>query len=157
MRGLVTVSEVSDRIMIGASAGFTLRQFGRVGRLAGSCPSAALMAACTSRAAASILRERSNCIVMLVEPSWLVEVIWLTPAMRPNWRSSGVATDDAIVSGLAPGKPAFTLITGYSTCGIGATGRRKYARMPAINRPIASNDVATGRRINGAEMFMLFV
>jgi hypothetical protein len=52
---------------------------------------------------------------MLVEPSWLVEVIWLTPAMRPNWRSSGVATDEAIVSGLAPGKPAFTLMTGYST------------------------------------------
>src|SRR6185312_3727071 len=115
------------------------------------------MAACTSRAAASILRERSNCIVMLVEPSWLVEVIWLTPAMRPNWRSSGVATDDAIVSGLAPGNPAPTLITGYSTWGIGATGRRKYARMPAINSPIANNDVATGRRINGAEMFMLFL
>src|SRR6185312_10425263 len=112
------------------------------------------MAACTSRAAASILRERSNCIVMLVEPSWLVEVIWLTPAMRPNWRSRGVATDDAIVSGLAPGNPAPTLITGYSTWGIGATGRRKYARMPAINNPIANNEVATGRRINGAEMFI---
>ena len=28
--------------------------------------------------------------------------------MRPNWRSSGVATDDAIVSGLAPGKRACT-------------------------------------------------
>src|SRR5579859_1890871 len=74
--------------------------------------------------------------------------------MRPNCRSSGVATDEAMVSGLAPGRPAFTLITGYSTCGIGATGRRKYARTPAINSPIASNDVATGRRINGAEMFI---
>src|SRR6185503_2448578 len=104
-----------------------------------------------------MLRERSNCIVMLVEPSWLVDVIWFTPAMRPNCRSSGVATDDAIVSGLAPGNPALTLITGYSTWGIGATGRRKYARIPAIKSPIASNDVATGRRMNGAEMFMLFV
>ena len=26
------------------------------------------------------------------------------PAMRPNWRSSGVATEDAMVSGLAPGR-----------------------------------------------------
>src|SRR5215472_2076943 len=124
MRGLEMISDVSERIMMGASAGFTLRQLGRVGRLAGNCPCAALIAACTSRAAASISRERSNCSVMLVEPSWLVEVIWLTPAIRPNWRSSGVATDDAMVSGLAPGRPAFTLITGYSTCGIGATGRR---------------------------------
>ena len=28
----------------------------------------------------------------------------MTPAMRPNCRSSGVATDDAMISGLAPGK-----------------------------------------------------
>src|SRR5690348_734569 len=115
MRGLDMVSDVSDRIMIGASAGLTLRQFGRVGRFAGNCPSAALIDACTSRAAASMLRERSNCRVMLVEPNWLVEVIWLTPAMRPNCRSRGVATEEAMVSGLAPGRPAFTLITGYST------------------------------------------
>src|SRR5258708_6957389 len=124
MRGRVIVSEVRARIMIGESAGFCLRQFGRVGRLAGSCPVAALMAACTSRAAASMLRLRSNCMVTLVDPSWLVEVIWLTPAMRPNWRSNGVATEDAMVSGLAPGSPALTLITGYSTCGMGARGRR---------------------------------
>ena len=26
------------------------------------------------------------------------------PAIRPNWRSSGVATDEAMISGLAPGK-----------------------------------------------------
>src|SRR5215472_3348598 len=99
------VSDVRDRIMIGASAGFCLRQLGLVGRLAGSDPSEALMAACTSRAAASMFRLRSNCSVMLVDPSWLVEVIWFTPAMRPNWRSNGVATDEAIVSGLAPGNP----------------------------------------------------
>src|ERR1051326_6953806 len=104
-----------------------------------------------------MLRERSNCMVMFVDPNWLVEVIWLTPAMRPNCRSSGVATDEAIVSGLVPGSPAPTLITGYSTWGIGATGNRKYARMPAINKPMANNEVATGRRINGAEMFIVFV
>ena len=70
-----------------------------------------------------MLRFRSNCIVMFVEPSELVDVISVTPAMRPNWRSSGVATDEAIVSGLAPGRPAPTLIVGNSTCGRGETGR----------------------------------
>jgi hypothetical protein len=29
-----------------------------------------------------------------------------------------------------------------------------YARMPAIRTPMASNEVATGRRMNGAEMIM---
>ena len=53
---------------------------------------AALMAACTSRAAASILRFRSNCSVTRVEPVPLVEVISLTPAITPKRRSSGVAT-----------------------------------------------------------------
>ena len=57
-------------------------------------------------------------------PSWLVEVICVTPAIRPNWRSSGVATDDAMVSGLAPGKPARTKMVGKSTFGNAATGRK---------------------------------
>ncbi len=37
-------------------------------------------------------------------PSVLDEVISVTAAMRPNCRSSGVATEEAMVSGLAPGK-----------------------------------------------------
>ena len=37
-------------------------------------------------------------------PSVLEDVISVTAAMRPNWRSSGVATEEAMVSGLAPGK-----------------------------------------------------
>ena len=44
------------------------------------------------------------------------------PAMRPNWRSSGVATEEAMVSGLAPGSDAPTEITGKSICGSGETG-----------------------------------
>ena len=80
------------------------------------------MEACTSRAAASMLRLMSNCRVTEAEPSELDEVIWLTPAMRPNWRSSGVATDEAMVSGLAPGSPAPTPMTGKSTLGSEATG-----------------------------------
>ena len=41
---------------------------------------------------------------MLVVPSELTEVIWLIPGISENCRSSGVATLDAIVSGLAPGR-----------------------------------------------------
>ena len=61
-------------------------------------------------------------MVMPVVPSWLTDVIWLMPDMRPNCRSSGVATEDAMVSGLAPGSEAPTEITGKSTCGKGETG-----------------------------------
>src|SRR5258708_663072 len=100
-------------------------------------------------------RFKSNRRTMLVEPKWLVEVIWLTAAMRPNCRSSGVATADAIVCGSAPGKPAPTLITGKSTLGREATGRKLNARIPESSNAAASNDVPIGRRINGAEILML--
>src|SRR2546422_7623678 len=55
----------------------------------------------------------------------------VTPAMRPNWRSRGIATAEAIVSGLAPGSAADTWMVGNSTCGMGDTGRRRNARPPA--------------------------
>ena len=97
---------------------------------------------------------RSNWSVMLVAPSKLSEVISVTPAMRPNWRSSGVATADAIVSGLAPGSAAPTEITGYSTWGSGATGSCRYARTPASSSAMLRSEVATGRRMKGSEMFM---
>ena len=41
--------------------------------------------------------------MMLVWPRELVDVIESMPAMVENCFSSGVATDEAIVSGLAPG------------------------------------------------------
>ena len=119
---LVRTGEVRASMKMGESAGFTFRYEGLLGRLDGRLPRAALMAACTSRAAASMSRFRSNCSVMLVDPRALDEVISVTAAIRPNWRSSGVATDDAMVSGLAPGKPAFTEMVGNSTCGSGDTG-----------------------------------
>jgi len=37
------------------------------------------------------------------EPIPLVEVIWSSPGIAANCCSSGVATAEAIVSGLAPG------------------------------------------------------
>src|SRR5580698_7041379 len=139
--------------MMGESEGFTFRNVGRVGRLGGSSPPAAAMAAWTSRPAASTSRFRSNWSVMAVEPSTLVDVISVTPAIRPKRRSSGVATEDAMVSGLAPGKLADTLMVGKSTFGSGATGRSKYAATPASRMASASSEVAIGRLMKGAEMF----
>ena len=78
----------------------------------GSWLRAALIADWTSVAASLMLRLRSNCSVTRVEPRDEDEVISLTPAMRPSWRSSGVATVAAIVSGSAPGRLALTEITG---------------------------------------------
>ena len=146
-------SLVSPRIMIGASAGFTLRYVGLPGRFAGRYVRAALIAACTSRAAPSMFRLRSNWIVIPVEPSPLDEVISVTPAMCPNCRSSGVATLDAMISALAPGSPAPTLIVGKSTCGSGDTGSTVNAIAPAIATATVSSVVATGRCTNGAETF----
>src|SRR5271169_802732 len=100
-----------------------------------------------------MFRSRLNCKVMRVVLTVLDEVISLTSAMTPRWRSSGVATVVAIVSGLAPGIVALTEIVGKSTCGSGATGSLKYAKIPARARPIVSRVVATGRRMNGADGF----
>ena len=57
--------------------------------------------------------------------SELDEVIWLMPGTFARERSSGVATEVAIVSALAPGRLADTWIVGNSTCGSGATGSEK--------------------------------
>ena len=43
-------------------------------------------------------------MVIAVEPSALVEVICATPGICANCVSSGCATAEAMVSGLAPGK-----------------------------------------------------
>src|SRR5882724_7806324 len=119
---------VSDRQLIyrmGWAAGFTLEYEGGAGMLVGSDPPAREMAACTSCAAASMLRLRSNCSVMLVAPSELDDDMLSIPAMVENSFSSGVATDDAIVSGSAPGNAACTWIVGYSTVGRSLTGSPK--------------------------------
>src|ERR1700679_1328599 len=89
-----------------------------------------------------------------VLPSELAEVISVTPAIWPNWRSSGVATDDAIISALPPGRLALTEIVGKSTSGNGATGNTVNAIAPARATATVSSVVATGRRINGDDRFM---
>src|ERR1700733_8166673 len=110
------------------------------------------MAAWTSRAAPFTSRFRSNCIVTDALPVEDDDVIWLIPAILLNCRSSGVATADAIVSGSAPGKLAFTEITGNSTCGSADTGKSLYDTPPARMTAIDSRNVATGRLMNGAEI-----
>ncbi len=76
--------------------------------LGGRRPPAREMAAWMSCAAASILRSSVNCTVIEVLPCELVEFIDWMPAMVENSRSSGVATEEAMVSGLAPGRAAVT-------------------------------------------------
>src|SRR5262249_36763942 len=78
--------------------------------------------------------------------------------MRPNCRSRGAATEVDMVSGSAPGRAALTAMVGKSTGGSGETGGSRKASPPASTIPTVRRVVATGRFMNGAEMFMgLFV
>ena len=80
--------------------------------LAGSTASVLAMADWISCAAASILRAKVNWTLICVVPWEFVELMFCTPAIVENSRSSGVATAAAIVSGLAPGSEAFTWMVG---------------------------------------------
>ncbi len=86
---------------------------------------AALIAACTSCAAPLMSRSMSNCTMIEVAPTEFIEVISVTPAISPSRRSSGAATEFAIVSGSAPGRWAITTMVGISTLGSAATGRKR--------------------------------
>src|SRR6185312_7625288 len=119
------VDEPMVRYMMGWSEGFTLRRVGGVGICVGSLRWAVEIADCTSCAAASRLRSRSNWMVIEVEPCVFDELIELTPAMVVNWLSKGVATADAMVSGSAPGRLAFTTMVGKSTLGSSLIGSVK--------------------------------
>src|ERR1700753_3850228 len=83
----------------------------------------------------------------------LDEVICVTPAMRPNWRSSGVATEEAMISGLAPGSCAATVMVAKSTCGNEATGSFTNAMQPAMTIATVIRMVATGRLMKKADRF----
>src|SRR5437867_12435398 len=102
--------------MMGWSAGFTFWYDGGTMPV-GSWRSVLEIAACTSCAAASMLRSSVNCSVMLVLPRLDDEVIWSTAAIVENCFSRGVAIADAIVSGLAPGSPAGAWIVGRARSG----------------------------------------
>ncbi len=76
------------------------------------------------------------------------------PAIVSNCLISGVATEDAIVSGEAPASWAETKIVGKSARGNAATGSRVNAIEPASRTPTISRIVATGRRMKISEKFI---
>src|ERR1044072_4848767 len=98
--------------IIGWSFGLFFEYVGGEGRAEGRLPVACEIAVCTSVAAASMFLSSENCSVNVATPCVLREVTTSSPLICMNWRSSGVAMLLAIVSGLAPGYPTFTWITG---------------------------------------------
>ncbi len=72
----------------------------------------AAIAVCTSTVALSMSRSSENCSVTFVLPEPLRDTIESSPAIVVNCRSSGLATDEAIVPGSPPGKPALTFSVG---------------------------------------------
>ena len=99
-------------------------------------------------------RLKSNCRMTLVEPCMLVEFIDVRPEIVENCFSSGSATADAIVSGLAPGSEALTEIVGKSIAGRSATGSTRYDMMPKTTMPRVMSVVVIGRLMNRAARFM---
>ena len=77
------------------------------------------------------------------------------PAIRPNALSNGVATDVDMVSALAPGNWACTLMVGKSTCGNDDTGKFKNAKVPAKPIAMVSRVVATGLLMKMAEKLII--
>src|SRR5262245_11294925 len=146
-------ADVSEKKRIGCCAGFTFWYDG--GMIPGGrSRSGLVIIAWTSCAAASMSRSSENCIVTAVAPRFDVDVMLSMPAIDENCFSSGVATADAIVSGLAPGSDAFTVMVGKSTAGRSLTGSRRYAETPK-NRIIAmTSTVVTGRRMNNPEILI---
>ena len=104
--------DVRLSVRIGWSAGFCLRNEGGEVSVDGRSGMAAAIAVCTSTTALSMLRSRSNVIVMLLLPDPLDDVISSTPAIVVNCRSSGLATVAAIVAGSPPGRFALTFTVG---------------------------------------------
>ena len=111
--------------MIGMAAGLILRNDGGDGMSSGRRGRVRAMADWMSWAAASILRSRENCTVTWARPVELTEFIESMPAIDENSFSRMVATVEAMVSGLAPGREALTMIVGKSTLGRSATGSRR--------------------------------
>src|SRR5271166_1486491 len=91
---------------------------------------------------------------MLVVPIPLDDDMLSIPSMVENSFSSGVATDEAIVSGLAPGNDACTWIVGYSTVGRSLTGSVRYERTPNTRIAVINSVVVTLRRIKKSVMLI---
>src|SRR4051794_5356952 len=141
------VEEPNDTNSTGKSAGFTLRKLGGIVISIGNRRCAMVSAVCTSSAAASMLRLRSNWIVMALVPCDELDDIDEMPAMVDSWRSIIPATEAAMVSALAPGKVAVTAMVGKSTRGSADTGNRRKPNTPKAIIDAVISVVITGRRI----------
>ncbi len=146
-----SVVDPSETNRTGKSAGFTLRKLGGIVISIGSRRCAMVKAVCTSSAAPSIFRLRSNWMVMTVKPCVELEDIDEMPAMVESWRSIGPATDAAMVSALAPGKVAVTAMVGKSTLGSAETGSSRKPNTPNAMIDAVIRVVMTGRRIQSSE------
>src|SRR6266478_4908835 len=146
-----SVVDPSETNRTGKSAGFTLRKLGGMVISIGSRRCAMVKAVCTSSAAPSIFRLRSNWMVMTVKPCVELEDIDEMPAMVESWRSIGPAMDATMVSALAPGKVAVTAMVGKSTLGSAETGRSRKPNTPNAMIEAVINVVMTGRRIHSSE------
>ena len=136
---------------IAKSDGLTFRKLGGIVISIGSRRCAMVSAVCTSSAAASMLRLRSNWMVIAVVPCDEVEDIDEMPAMVESWRSIGPATEAAMVSALAPGKVAVTAMVGKSTLGSAETGSSRKPNTPNAMIDAVISVVMTGRRIQSSE------
>jgi len=138
-----SVSEVADSSRIGESAGLTFDRSAAWEGSSANCPLAALIAACTSLAAPSIERLRSN---------WMVNRGRAEIARRGHLRDAGnlrelplqrlARTEEAMVSGLAPGRLAVIWMVGKSTCGAALPAAADRRRGPTNRIPAISNEVA---------------
>src|ERR1700737_2957526 len=147
-----SVSEPSEINRIAKSDGLTFRKVGGIVISIGSRRCAMVNAVCTSNAAASMLRVRSNWMKIAVGGAGRdVEDSDEMPAMVESCRSIGPATDAAMVSALAPGKVAVTAMVGKSTLGSAETGSRRKPNTPNAMIDAVISVVITGRRIQSSE------
>src|SRR3954467_14145547 len=111
------VGEIRLIYRIGKSPGLTFRKLGGVVISIGKRRCATESAVCTSSAAPSMLRLRSNWMVIEVIPRDDEDVRDVIPAMVESWRSIGAALAIVMVSALAPGRVDGMLMVGKSTAG----------------------------------------
>ena len=126
-----------------------------MGRFFGSRPLAALIAVCTSSAAPSMLRARSNCSVIERRAE---------PAGGRHLRQAGDGGElllqrrgDGRGHGLRAWRRATyadTTMVGKSTFGSAAIGSSVKVAMPNTRMPAISSAVAIGRRMKISEMFI---
>src|SRR5712675_731589 len=151
-----SVAEPRPTNSTGKSAGFTLRKLGGIVISIGSRRWAIVSAVCTSSAAASMLRLRSNWIVMTLVPCEELDDIEEMPAMVDNCRSMTPATEAAMVSALAPGSVAVTAMVGKSTRGSADTGSRRNPNTPNAMIDAVMSVVMTGRRMQSSESVIAY-